>query len=686
MNKKQLLLTSITVGLVFAYNVDKAEASSLLKYGSNNQEVKEIQMDLQKLGYYIKHKPSTYYNYKTKQAVMSFQKDNGLVVDGVVGPNTRKALLQKLSTVNNSEKIEYKRVLYFGYKGSDVKQLQTDLLKLGYSMNRLPNTYYDNQTKDVVMDFQKDNGLVVDGIFGPNSKKTLLSKLSKINNKVDVSKDEKPTTSVENKEQLNKIVYSRLLKVGSRGYSVKMLQSTLNDLGYNVGIEDGVFGNKTKEGVVRLQKEYNLTIDGLVGRNTVNKINYLIDEHNKNNSMTKEVVDNENPQDAIEEEHTNIEEQVSNNPSESELVEETEVVNEETQEQGILTAYKFSGKGWGHSVGMTQYGAKGMAEQGFIYKDILNYYYTDIELEIQETQNTSIRVALNLDVSNTSVSSTDEYTLLDKATGDILLKVPSGVITDISVSNGSLVLHNTISTVKTSNDVQLLTDGLIRYKNNKYEGVLDISMSSKNNIDVINSVHLEKYLRGVVPYEISYSWPMESIKAQTVAARTYALKRVNPTKKFDVYDTVQSQVYKGVNFTHEKIDNAIMETDGVVITHNDRLIDALYSASAGGHTIDSGDIWNDVPYLKGKPDPYDTSRYSQEWWSYEVSLIDMSKVFTEVGVVQSIEVVEYKNERASKVKIVGDKSEITVSGYTFRSRLGYNNMKSAMFIFSEVKE
>lgn len=128
----------------------------------------------------------------------------------------------------------------------------------------------------------------------------------------------------------------------------------------------------------------------------------------------------------------------------------------------------------------------------------------------------------------------------------------------------------------------------------------------------INRLNIETYLRGVVPGEMYVSWHKEALKAQTLAARTYAMKGIRPSRDFDVYDDTRSQVYAGVGIENSKVTALINETKGEVIMHDGQLINALYSSSAGGHTIDSEDLFNYAPYLRGKPDPYDKSVYVTE--------------------------------------------------------------------------
>lgn len=174
--------------------------------------------------------------------------------------------------------------------------------------------------------------------------------------------------------------------------------------------------------------------------------------------------------------------------------------------------------------------------------------------------------------------------------------------------------------------IQIHSDGeFIKLNNNnneRYRGFIEVAEVA-NRFKVINQVNLELYLRGVVPYEMSPSWHIEALKAQTVAARTYAIRNWNKfsSQNFNVCDTTTSQVYRGYNPIYEtsRVIEAIDSTKGQVITVNNTLIDAVYHSHSGGHTENSENIWvSAVSYLKGKPDPFSTrSGSSLDRWVYD---------------------------------------------------------------------
>lgn len=142
---------------------------------------------------------------------------------------------------------------------------------------------------------------------------------------------------------------------------------------------------------------------------------------------------------------------------------------------------------------------------------------------------------------------------------------------------------------------------------NIYEGNLTLTAANEN-IRLVLSIHLEDYLQGVVPYEMSDAFPLEALKAQAIAARTYAARRMNTTSRdYDVVDTTNDQVYMGKNVTNKKALQAIEETRGVVAFYNGQLAQCFYTASNGGQTEKASHVWGgeDLQYLTYIKDEYD---------------------------------------------------------------------------------
>ena len=146
-------------------------------------------------------------------------------------------------------------------------------------------------------------------------------------------------------------------------------------------------------------------------------------------------------------------------------------------------------------------------------------------------------------------------------------------------------------------------------KDTLYEGDLSVSVDN-GGLRCILTIHIEDYLKGVVAYEMSDSFPLEALKAQAVAARTYAMGRkwVSAARDYDVVDTTQDQVYKGLDADYVNVIAAVEATRGVVGTYNGGFAMCYYTASNGGQTALATDIWGgegDYGYLAMVDDPYD---------------------------------------------------------------------------------
>lgn len=155
----------------------------------------------------------------------------------------------------------------------------------------------------------------------------------------------------------------------------------------------------------------------------------------------------------------------------------------------------------------------------------------------------------------------------------------------------------------------------------QYYGDFMFNRLSSDRLTVINCVELEDYVKGVLPNEMSSSWPMEALKAQAVCARTYALKNLNGYRVygFDVTDDTTSQVYRGLHDADSTTDAACDATAGEVLRYEGDLCAVYYFAADGGATVNSEDVWNDIeiPYLRSVKDTYeaDADFYCKSWYT-----------------------------------------------------------------------
>jgi peptidoglycan hydrolase-like protein with peptidoglycan-binding domain/GH25 family lysozyme M1 (1,4-beta-N-acetylmuramidase) len=212
-----------------------------IKFGDSGAEVLRLQNLLQQLSYYSGSLDGIW-GAGTNQAVKLFQKLNNLTVDGIVGSNTWNALMS--TPVKYSATTPISSLLKIGDSGEDVRNLQNNLTKLGFSVGAIDGVF-GPQTKAAVKSFQSAKRSTIDGIAGPQTLGAI-------------------RTAMKNLSQISKPT----LKSGNSGSKVKALQQYLAKLGYSPGAIDGIFGSKTKQSVMAFQKTNSLTVDGIVGQET----------------------------------------------------------------------------------------------------------------------------------------------------------------------------------------------------------------------------------------------------------------------------------------------------------------------------------------------------------------------------------------------------------------------------------
>lgn len=173
-------------------------------------------------------------------------------------------------------------------------------------------------------------------------------------------------------------------------------------------------------------------------------------------------------------------------------------------------------------------------------------------------------------------------------------------------SNAVFMYSNELSVFFSSYNKDESCD-MIKIDKKPYRGFMGFKVIENSKLISINYVDLESYLYGVVPNEISASWGKESLKAQAVAARTYAVSSLNPYSSYgyDLEDNQNSQVYMGYNSEKDSTNAAVDETRGEMIYYNNKLIQAFYHSTSGGSTESSENVWFDkLPYLKGVDDEF----------------------------------------------------------------------------------
>ncbi|NEO99949.1 MAG: SpoIID/LytB domain-containing protein [Symploca sp. SIO2E9] len=210
-------------------------------------------------------------------------------------------------------------------------------------------------------------------------------------------------------------------------------------------------------------------------------------------------------------------------------------------------------------------------------------------------------------------------------------------------------------------------------------------LSTSQGLTAVNHVNLEHYLYSVIGAEMSPSWPLEALKAQAVAARSYALHKTDTsrTRLYDLDDTVAFQVYKGIGTEANTTHQAVNATTGQVMTYNGKIILAVFHSASGGHTENVEDIWsNPLPYLRGVPD-YDMGTPVYKW-TKNFSRSEISSKISGVGNVVSMTAERTTPRgRVITMKVEGDLGRRSISGNDLRKALG---LRSRLFTVNPTAE
>ena len=279
---------------------------------------------------------------------------------------------------------------------------------------------------------------------------------------------------------------------------------------------------------------------------------------------------------------------------------------------------RFCGHGWGHGVGLGQWGAKGMALAGLNYRFIDQHFYTGTTWASLDTAHTPIHVAVLWGTATYRVVPSGPAQLL---AGGRVTNLAPGQMVSLAPSGGVQKI------VPTSAGTRITVYGPSgRY--HAYRGTI-VAQPSGGLLYIINVLPIEDYLRGLG--EVPSSWPLEAIKAQIVAARCYALTHMGSTGLYDVDDTTQFQVYRGIDSESGSQNAAVDQTAGQVLMYGGRVIEAFFSASDGGHTANVSDVFGGslatYPYLRGVLDPWDIVAPRHTWYTRVYTYAALEPVF-----------------------------------------------------------
>ncbi len=405
--------------------------------------------------------------------------------------------------------------------------------------------------------------------------------------------------------------------------------------------------------------------------------------------------------------------------------------------------FVFQGRGWGSGVGMSQWGAWGAAKDGKDYRWILDFYYPGTVLEALPEQDMTVKVKISSEPWLSVATITQDYRQVDLAPvvtpftlvkkdslGEHLEQIPVGAFFNVFPKNGKVYLNiaaggsvvekgpfDWIEARPISSDgrvkVELKTAaGWVMSGAREYWGTMRVVPSSEVGfLNLFNVVLIEQYLGSIG--EVEYDWGQpgsgayapEAVKAQAVAARTYAVAELQ--SRDYIHDNQWDQAYLGY-FTRgycfetrfPGIPQAAGDTAGLVLMYNGSYAVTYFSAHSGGYTT----AWEtgSYPYLVAKPDPYSLQSpptWLDSWgpgypWTYRVSaealssrvrgMTDINGRSVSVGTVTRIEIIGRdtadSDSHVSRLRITGSSGSAVVTGHAFRRCFGYEEMRSTLIL------
>jgi len=354
-----------------------------------------------------------------------------------------------------------------------------------------------------------------------------------------------------------------------------------------------------------------------------------------------------------------------------------------------------SGDGWGHGHGMSQWGAQGAALQGQSYSQILDFYYPGTDLSTLGGGRVKVLITADND-NNLKVKSAQGLKLVDTGRGKTYrlptvrhprawkLKSVNG-LTRVYYKTGRWHRyrpggHATLTGAGQFKSASHRITAKLPSGAVEYRGALRFTQ-----LDTVNVVGMEQYLRGVVPAEAYTSWRPAALQAQAVAARSYAAfeRADNLSRYFHVYDTTRSQAYHGVGIEDPHTDAAIAATADRILRYHGAIAFTQFSASSGGWSSTGSQ-----PYLIAQPDTFDTAASGDTNldWTRTAPIAKLENAYPSIGDLESIQITDrdgnaqFPNDGwVLSIQLNGSTGTKVINGTAFQSLYG---LKSAYFSLS----
>jgi stage II sporulation protein D len=301
-----------------------------------------------------------------------------------------------------------------------------------------------------------------------------------------------------------------------------------------------------------------------------------------------------------------------------------------------------------------------------------------------------IRVGIWTNQTNIILSAESAFSLVDAGSNETLGEYKAGEKVAVSVAGTGITVKGGKVAARELLVVPAGKAAAIEVNRRHYRGAINVRRTTgKNGLTVVNTLPLEEYLYGIITGEISPAWPQEAVKAQAVAARTYALYSLGKHKDdgFDVCATTDCQVYGGKTAEDPRATRAVDDTRGLVATYEGKPIAAYFHGSGGGYTENSENVWGRrLSYLRGVADHDANSPHYR--WEKPLTRKDIEEALAsagiKIGTLQGIELSPLTKPpvaapdrgisgRITELRLIGSAASIMVSGAKLRTILGLNS-------------
>jgi stage II sporulation protein D len=295
-----------------------------------------------------------------------------------------------------------------------------------------------------------------------------------------------------------------------------------------------------------------------------------------------------------------------------------------------------------------------------------------------------IRVAVVQNTDSLNLKALGDYEIIDSPKQKILSR-GSNLKTTVTTYKNKILLGNlTTDTAKIF--IKVNERGVILINGRKFSGNVELIKKSNDKLLALNYIDLENYIKGILYHEASHYWPMEALKAQAIASRTYAVYQIqqNRSKDYDVTSDIYSQVYGGLTSERFRTNEAVSQTEGQILVYQGKAFPAYFHATCGGHTEDASALWNiDIPLLKGvacnfcKDSPHSS-------WHYVLTLDEIEEKLADAGkrcgnIKDIVALGKDKSGRVTDLNVSCAKKDLKISAKDFRQLIGPNIIRSANF-------